>query len=74
MGRNSRERFPPQFRSRSASRFRFCDEVRQTALLIPMVPELRHSSLNARNQEPASIGGPRNLILYHLKGVGIRKD
>jgi len=39
-----------------------------------MVPELRHSRLSARNQEPASIGGPRNLILYHLKGVGIRKD
>ena len=28
---NSRERFPPQFGSRSTGRFRLCNEIRQTA-------------------------------------------
>jgi hypothetical protein len=58
VGRNSRERFPPQYRSRSASRFRFCDEVRQTCPQIPWFPK-RHSSLRIGTKQPASISEPR---------------
>src|ERR1017187_56035 len=70
MCRNARERFPPQVRSRSARRFRFCDEIRHRPLL-SMVPRLLPSTHIGGITSPRRPASPETFFFTNSPPWGI---